>query len=113
MTVDPGNSSDAHALLPVVDRARERFGLNKVCFVADRGMVSSSVIESLEARKIEYILGVRMRRVKEVKEKVLSHPGRYRKVEENLYVKEVKVDGRGTSCVTTPSKRKRMPRTGP
>ena len=94
MTVDPGNSSDAHALLPVVERARERFGLNKVCFVADRGMVSSSVIAELEARKIEYILGVRMRRVKEVKEKVLSHPGRYQQVEENLYVKEVKVDGR-------------------
>jgi len=94
MTVDPGNSSDAHALLPVVERARERFGLNKVCFVADRGMVSSSVIAELEARGIEYILGVRMRRVREVREKVLSHPGRYQKVEENLYVKEVKVDGR-------------------
>jgi transposase len=92
--VSPGSSSDAKALLPVVDRARERFGLDKVCFVADRGMVSSSVIEELEARKVGYILGVRMRRAKEVGEKVLSHPGRYQEVEENLHVKEVKVDDR-------------------
>jgi transposase len=92
-TVAPGNSADAKALLPVVDRAKERFGLNKVCFVADRGMVSNSVIEELEVRNVDYILGVRMRRVKEVGEKVLSHPGRYRKVEENLRVKEVRIDG--------------------
>jgi transposase len=93
-TVSPGNASDAKALLPVVDRARERFGLSKVCFVADRGMVSSSVIDELEARNVGYILGVRMRRVKEVREKVLSHPGRYQEVEENLHVKEVNIDDR-------------------
>jgi len=93
-TVSPGNSSDAKALLPVVERARERFGLSKVCFVADRGMVSKSVIDELEAREIGYILGVRMRRVKEVGEEVLSHLGRYQEVEENLHVKEVNIDDR-------------------
>jgi hypothetical protein len=94
MSVTPGNSSDARALLPMVDGARRRFGLNKVCFVADRGMVSSSVIEGLERQKMNYILGVRMRRVNEVAKKILSRPGRYRKVEDNLQVKEVKVDDR-------------------
>ncbi len=93
-TISPGNSSDAKALLPVVDRAKERFGLSKVCFVADRGMVSTSVIESLEERDVGYILGVRMRRVREVGEKVLSHPGRYHVLEENLHVKEVNIDDR-------------------
>ncbi len=93
-TISPGNSSDAKALLPVVDRAKERFGLSKVCFVADRGMVSTSVIESLEERDVGYILGVRMRRVREVGEKVLSHPGRYNVLEENLHVKEVNIDDR-------------------
>jgi transposase len=94
MSVTPGNSSDVKALLPIVDQAKERFGLNKVCFVADRGMVSESVINELEARKMGYILGVRMRRVKEVSDKVLSHSGKYQQVEDNLLVKEVKVDDR-------------------
>ncbi len=87
--MESGNSSDARALLPVVDQARERFGLDKVCFVADRGMVNSAVIASLEARKIGYILGMRMRRMREVREDILSHPGRYQVVEDNLHVKEV------------------------
>ncbi|NIT78886.1 MAG: IS1634 family transposase [Thermoplasmata archaeon] len=89
--VVPGNRTDAKALLPVVDRARERFGLNKVCFVADRGMVSDRVIQGLEERGMGYILGVRLRQVKEVRDEVLSRPGRYREVAENLQVKEVGV----------------------
>ena len=90
----PGNRSDGNALLPVVDRARERFGLKQVCFVADRGMVSKRVIEALEQRGMGYIFGVRMRSVKEIREQVLSHWGRYREVTENLRVKEVRIDER-------------------
>ena len=90
----PGNQTDVKALLPVVDRLRERFGLKRVCWVADRGMVSARTIEELEGRKLEYILGARMRRQKEVKEAVLGRAGRYREVADNLRVKEVKVEGR-------------------
>lgn len=90
----PGNVADAKVLLPVVDRARERFPLGEVCVVADRGMVSREVIQGLEARGVRYILGMRLRRDKEVREKVLSRPGRYRVVGENLRVKEVWVEGR-------------------
>jgi transposase len=48
--------------------------------VADRGMISSEALEELERREIPYILGARMRRVKEIREKVLSHGGRFREV---------------------------------
>jgi transposase len=82
------------ALLPVIDRARERFGLSEVCFVADRGMVSDAVIAALEERGMGYILGARMRQVKEVREEVLSRAGRYARVTENLEVKEVWVKDR-------------------
>ena len=74
--VRPGDFADVGALLPVVDRARERFPLGEVCFVADRGMVSREVIQGLEARGVRYILGMRLRRDKEVRGKVLSRPGR-------------------------------------
>lgn len=92
--VAAGNHSDANALLPIVDRAKERFGLKQVCFIADRGMASKRVIEGLEARKMGYIMGMRLRRLKEVREEVLSRPGRYQQVAENLRVKEVQIEGR-------------------
>ena len=76
----PGNTTDVKTLLPVIDRLRKRFGISRFCVVADRGMISADTIEELETRKIPYILGTRMRRVKAIKFDVLSHGGRYREV---------------------------------
>ena len=76
----PGNTTDVKTLIPVTDRVRKRFGINRLCVVADRGMISAETIKELEGRNIGYILGTRMRLVKEIKIDVLSRGGRYSKV---------------------------------
>jgi transposase len=76
----PGNTTDVKTLIPVVDRVRKRFGINRFCVVADRGMISADTIQELESRNIPYILGARMRRVKEITSDVLSRGGRYSEV---------------------------------
>jgi hypothetical protein len=76
----PGNTADVETLIPVMDRVRSRFNTGQFCIVADRGMISAGNIKELEQRRIPYIFGTRMRKVKEIKEDVLSHPGRYREV---------------------------------
>jgi hypothetical protein len=101
----PGNTADVTTLIPVVDRLRSRFGVTKVCIVADRGMISKETIEGLEQgeRGWQYILGARMRSQNEVKDDVLARAGRYRVVHPErrtgedpapLKVKEVHVEGR-------------------
>jgi hypothetical protein len=99
----PGNTADIKTLVPVVDRLRSRFDIQDVCIVADRGMISEGTIAQLEQRKIRYILGARLRNVKEIRETVLSRGGRYREVHgprENkkspspLKVKQVTVNDR-------------------
>jgi Transposase DDE domain len=101
----PGNTADVTTLIPVVDRLRSRFGVTKVCIVADRGMISKETIEELEKqeRSWQYILGARMRSQNEVKDEVLARAGRYRLVHPQrttsqdpapLKVKEVWVEGR-------------------
>ena len=101
----PGNTTDVKTLLPIVDRLRKRFAIGSVCVVADRGMISQNTIEQLQSqeRGVHYILGARLRSVKEIREKVLSHPGRYREVRgpknksddpAPLQVKNVRIDGR-------------------
>jgi Transposase DDE domain len=70
----PGNTADVTTLLPVVERLRIRFGISRVCVVADRGMVSAATMTALEQRGLEYILGVRERSSKEVREIVLVDP---------------------------------------
>ena len=100
----PGNTTDVKTLIPVVDRLRSRFGIKRVCIVADRGMISKETIEDLENDKRGwlYILGARMRAQREVRDEVISRGGRYRVVHPErefsddpspLDVKEVWVGG--------------------
>jgi len=101
----PGNVTDVKTLIPIVDRLRTRFQIGSICIVADRGMISKETIAELQAdeRQVHYILGARLRNVKEIYETVLSRGGRYRVVHEArrkstdpspLKVKEVRVDDR-------------------
>jgi len=101
----PGNTADAKSLIPIVDRLRARFGIGRICIVADRGMISKQTIAELQqtVRDVRYILGVRMRLVKEIREGVLSDPSPFesvygpkqtRKDPSPLEVKEVKVQSR-------------------
>lgn len=76
----PGNTTDVKSLIPVVDRLRRRFSINRICIVADRGMTCRETIQNLEGREWQYILGARLRSVQEVKREVLSRAGRYREV---------------------------------
>ena len=76
----PGNTADVKTLIPVINRVRSRFNTGRFCMVADRGMISAENVNELEQRQIPYIFGTRMRKVKEIKEDILSYPGRYKDV---------------------------------
>ena len=78
----PGNTTDVKTLLPIVKRLRSRFGIEQVCIVSDRGMISDGTIATLEDEfpGLKYILGARLRSDHEVRDTVLSWPGRYREV---------------------------------
>jgi transposase len=98
----PGNTADVTSTIPIVTRLKKRFGANRFCIVADRGMISKETITELEKENLSYILGVRMRLVKEVKTEVLLDDSEYEEVYPEgvhskdpspLKVKEVTVNG--------------------
>jgi hypothetical protein len=68
----PGNTADVTSLVPVIDRLRRRFAIGRVCVVADRGIISAETIAALEQRGLLYILGVRERTDKLVRDVVLN-----------------------------------------
>jgi len=78
----PGSTADVRTLIPVIDRVRKRFRISRFCIVADRGMISAETVKELENpdRGLSYILGARMRKVKEIKHDVLSRGGRFKEV---------------------------------
>ena len=95
--VFPGNTADAKAFPSVVSKLRERFEIGRVIVVCDRGMASEANLALLaddESSPMDYIVGCRMRRVKEITREVLSRRGRYHEVSEKLKVKDVRVEGK-------------------
>ena len=90
----PGNTTDASTILPVAESLRSRFGVEGICIVADRGMMGKRNAQELEKLGFAYILGVKMRLEKKAMAEILSRPGRFREVADNLKVKEVRYQGK-------------------
>jgi len=86
--VFPGNTAD----VSTVERIRRElrgWKLGRALFVADSGMNSASNREELARACGKYLLATRMATVTEIKTEVLSQPGRYTEITDNLHAKEV------------------------
>ena len=93
--VFPGNTVDVSTVSRVEEDLRG-WQLTRCLFVGDAGMVSQANLQSLSRDGGKYLLAMPMRRGGEVSAEVMSRPGRYHTVAENLQVKEVIVgEGQG------------------
>jgi transposase len=61
-----GNKRDSVTVVKVLDDLQKRFGLRRVVFVGDRGMVTSDNIDLLRSREQGYVVGLNRRRRPEV-----------------------------------------------
>lgn len=86
--VFPGNTVDVTTVARVKQELRG-WQLTRCVFVGDAGMVSAANFSALAAGGGKYIMCMPLRRGEEVALEVLSRPGRYQSVSENLQVKEV------------------------
>ena len=92
--VFPGNTADM-ATVARVKRDLKGWNLGRALFVGDGGFNSEDNRHELAKACGTYLLATRLNSVKEANQDVLSRPGRYRKVSDNLHVKEVVVGGEG------------------
>jgi transposase len=86
----PGDTADVATVGRIKDDLRA-WRLGRCVFVGDAGLYSADNLAALSRGLGRYILAVPMRKVKTIETEVLSRPGRYRPVANNLQVKEVVV----------------------
>ena len=86
----PGDTADVTTVARIKDDLRA-WRLGRCVFVGDAGMYSAENMAALSRGLGRYILAVPMRKVKEIELEVLTRPGRYKPVADNLQVKEVVV----------------------
>jgi hypothetical protein len=84
----PGNTADVTTVAQIKDDLRA-WRLGRCLFVGDAGMYSADNLAQLSRGLGRYILAVPMRRIRAIEDEVLTRPGRYKPVGDNLQVKEV------------------------
>lgn len=75
----PGATFEGHSLIPVITALQSRYRLEKIVFVADRGLFSEENLGFLEAQNLTYVVGARIKNLpagltKEIKEKDSYQP---------------------------------------
>ncbi len=63
--VYPGNTNDINAFKEMIRIVKTRFNIRRVIIICDRGMISEDNIRRLESDGYEYVVGMRMRQLKE------------------------------------------------
>jgi hypothetical protein len=84
----PGDTADVTTVQRIKDDLRQ-MRLGRALFVGDAGLYAKANLAELSRGAGRYILATPIGRVKEIKEEVLSRPGRYAKIAPNLRAKEV------------------------
>ena len=86
----PGNTVDVTTVASVKEDLKG-WQLSRCVFVGDAGMVSAQNLAALARAGGKYIVCMPIQRGGEVAREVLTRPGRYQEIAENLQVKEVVV----------------------
>ena len=86
--VFPGNTSDVTTVTKIKADLRG-MKLGRTLFVGDAGMYAAANLKELSRGAGRYILATPIRKIKEIRDEVLSHPGRYAEIAPNLRAKEV------------------------
>ncbi len=62
-----GNTSDMSTLPTVLDDLQDRFGVGRICVVADRGLISTDNVDTVSAAGFDHIIATRLHRDKACK----------------------------------------------
>jgi hypothetical protein len=84
----PGDTADVTAVQRIKEDLRQ-LRLGRALFVGDAGLYARANLAELGRGAGRYILATPIGRVKEIKDEVLSRPGRYAEIAPNLRAKEV------------------------
>lgn len=90
----PGNTYEGNTVKTMVERLKEKYEIEKIVFVADKGILSEKVLLELETAGYEYIVAYKIASMpKKDHERILDKQG-YSIVNKDLQIKEMQYKGR-------------------
>ena len=107
----PGNCYEGHTLIPVIEKIKIRYNIDKTVLVADAALMNKINLSVLTEKKINYVIAARVKNTnKTIKEKILDQND-YQTIYENktdiILSKEIKLPEGDTLIAFHSSKRAR------
>lgn len=88
--VFPGNTNDVSCFKQIIEQVSKKYPIGKVILVGDRGMICQKNLNFLHEKKLDYILGYRMRTIPKKDRYWVLTKADLKKVREDLQWKEVR-----------------------
>lgn len=85
----PGNNNDVTTFLPMIKKNKESFDLDKMIYIADKGMMSGTNIANILAQKQGYIISDKARKQKKDVYDWLFDENGYENTTQMLYCKDI------------------------
>jgi transposase len=99
-----GDTYEGHTLIPALTKIRKKYHLDKIVLVADSALLSQENLAELEGEGLEYIVGARLKKVKnKLKDEILD-PNNYKEITPGYQIAHFS-DGNRKIVVSYSSKR--------
>ena len=75
--VFPGATFEGHTLIPLLEKMKKTYSLERVVCVADRGMLNKDNLNALEAVGAYYVVGAKLKQLSKAKQKTILDKANY------------------------------------
>lgn len=76
----PGNCHEGHTLIPVIDKIKVRYQIDKVVLVADSALMNNINLTTLTEKNIHYVIAARIKNTQKEIKKIILDKNDYRKI---------------------------------
>lgn len=90
----PGNTFEGKTVKTFIDKLKNDYEIEKIVFVADRGILSKQVLNDLETAGYEYIVAAKLPQLKKEYHSIILDKSSMKEISEGVLVSETIIDNR-------------------
>jgi transposase len=92
----PGNTYEGHTVKDFLNKLKDKYDISKIIVVADRGILSKTVIQEIEENGYEYILAAKLSSLRKSLHPEIYNEQSYSEISSNkdLKIKEIELDNK-------------------
>jgi len=89
----PGNTFEGKTVSRIIESLRKKFSIDKIVFVADKGILSKKVLKEIEKAGYEYIVAAKIKKLpKKYHDQILDRNS-FQQLNEDLWITDKKIQG--------------------